>query len=352
MNTESSVIDSDAETATRETGLPPLPKALAAMPRLPLCRLPTPIQRMQRVEAALGLTDGTELYIKRDDLTGLAFGGNKGRKLEFVLAEAQRVGADTVLTSGGLQSNHARQTAIAARALGMTPHLFLKGERPESFTGNLLPSVLVDTEFHFVSPDEPDGPSGAMKRFAKECEARGGKPFIIPGGACSPSGSMGYVLAVREIMEQEERLSIRFDWVFSATGTGGTQAGLLAGKELLGLSARIAGIGVSIPKSIEDRQDQISRLANHVIEELGGEGRVAQEEVQYDPGYVGTGYSISTPAGEAAVKLVALQEGIFLDNTYTGKAMSGLLDYLKQGRIRPGERVLFLHTGGNLALFA
>ena len=171
--------------------------ALDALPRLRLCQLPTPIQRLERVEAALGLTGGPELWIKRDDLTGLGLGGNKGRKLEFALAEAQEQEADAVLTTGGLQSNHCRQTAVAGAALGLEVHLFLKGDRPERFTGNLIPSELCGAAFHFVGPKGAYTEEPSMTEFADRLRAEGRRPYVIPAGASNPTGAMGYVNAAR-----------------------------------------------------------------------------------------------------------------------------------------------------------
>jgi len=326
--------------------------ALDALPRLRLCQLPTPIQRLERVEAALGLTGGPELWIKRDDLTGLGLGGNKGRKLEFALAEAQEQEADAVLTTGGLQSNHCRQTAVAGAALGLEVHLFLKGDRPERFTGNLIPSELCGAVFHFVGPKGAYTEEPSMTEFADRLRAEGRRPYVIPAGASNPTGAMGYVNAAREIKAQEEALGLAFDHIVHATGSTGTQAGLLAGAKIFGLSARITGVAVGTVADPEARRRDIAGFVDKILGRLGASGAVAEEDVHLLTGYVGEGYAVPTPEGRAAVRLLAERAGVFLDYTYTGKAMAGLIDQLRQGAFGPTDRVLFIHTGGQIALFA
>ena len=327
-------------------------KTLDSLPRLRLCQLPTPIQRLRRLERDLGLEHGPELYIKRDDLTGLAFGGNKGRKLEFSLAEAQVQGADTVFTCGGVQSNHCRQTAVAGRALGFDVHLFLKGNRPDRFTGNLVPSALCGAEFHFIAPDDNRDFGVHMEAFAERLRAQGRRPYLIPVGASNPTGITGYVNAVREIRAQEDELGLAFDWIVVASGSGGTQAGLLAGKRLFGLRAQVIGMAVSPPGSVSDRQDHIARLATETAKRLGSDARIGPEEVIFVPDYAGPAYAVPTDEAAAALRQLASLEGIFLDPVYTAKSMAGLIDYVKLGKLKARERVLFIHTGGNIALFA
>ena len=335
--------------------------ALDALPRLRLCQLPTPIQRLSRLEAALGLASDAapQLYIKRDDLTGLAFGGNKGRKLEFSLAEARQQDADVVLTCGGVQSNHCRQTAVAAAALGLEAHLFLRGGRPARLTGNLVPSELAGATFHFIGPGAGQtGPGSgvnledAMGRFAEELRSAGRRPYVIPTGASNPTGAMGYVDAAREIAEQQGELGVRFDWIVTASGSFGTQAGLLAGAALFGLSARVMGVAVSPTRDVEARRAEVARLATRTAERLAPGTQIEVDRVVFEADYAGPAYATPTQAGTEAIRLLARLEGIFLDPTYTGKAMAGLIDYVRAGRFAPGERVLFVHTGGNLALFA
>ena len=327
-------------------------EALDSLPRLRLCQLPTPIQRLRRVEEALGIEDGPQLYIKRDDLTGLGLGGNKGRKLEFCLAEAQEQGADVVINSGGVQSNCCRQTAIAARALGYEAHLFLKGRRPERFTGNLLPSKLCGAQFHFVAPSDTRGYREGPAELAEELRAEGRRPYVIPVGASNNTGAMGYVNAAREIKAQEDELGAPFDWVFTATGSTGTQTGLLAGTRLFGLAARTVGVAVSPVEDPDGRRRGIARFATSVMRQLGSTDTVQPEEVSLLTDYAGEGYGIPTPGGRAAVRTLAELAGIFLDYTYTGKAMAGLLDRVKQGHFQRHERILFVHTGGHIGLFA
>ncbi len=329
----------------------PYEEALDKLPRLRLCQLPTPLQRAKRVEEELGLKKGPEIWVKRDDLTGLAFGGNKGRKLEYCLAEAQEQGCKAVLTRGGLQSNHCRQTAVAAIALGMEAHLFLKGHAPEKMTGNLIPSELAGAHLHFVGPGAPAGMY--QKAFAQHLTENGKKAYSIASGAASETGSMGYVNAVREIMEDEKRLGITFDWAIHATGSTGTQAGMLAGRDVFDWQAKVLGVKVS-PSSeadLPDSREGIAGFANKTARVLGGEGRTKTEDVHLAIDYGGPGYGQATEGTDRAIRLFASKEGIFLDNCYSAKAMDGMLDYIAKGRFKPGEKLLFIHTGGNLELF-
>lgn len=326
--------------------------ALDARPRLRLCQLPTPVQRLTRLENELGLEDGPELWIKRDDLTGLGLGGNKGRKLEFALAEARQQNADTVLTSGGVQSNHCRQTAIAGAALGFDVHLFLKGEEPDEFTGNLLPSQLCGTTFHFVGPKGAYTDEPSVDEFADRLRAEGRVPYVIPVGASNVTGAMGYVNAAREIKQQEAELGRPFDHIFHATGSTGTQAGLLAGARIFGLEARVHGVAVSPVSDVGRRRSGIARFVNEVLAELRAEPTADVEDIDLLADYAGEGYAIPTPEGRVAVETLARLAGIFLDYTYTGKAMAGLLDQVRSGRFDRGDRILFIHTGGHIALFA
>ena len=331
--------------------------ALDALPRLRLCQLPTPIQRLDRLEERLGITDGPRLSIKRDDLTGLGLGGNKGRKLEFALAEAQDQGADAVLTRGGVQSNHCRQTAIAGAALGFEVHLFLKGDRPERFTGNLIPSELCGAVFHFVAPQSPGAADAyaaepSMAAFAEQLRSEGRRPYLIPAGASNVTGAMGYVNAAREIKAQEGELGAPFDAIFHATGSTGTQAGLLAGARLFGLGARVFGVAVGTVTNPDVRRTDIAEFATKILARLGSPDAVGVEDVSLLTEYVGEGYAVPTPECQATVRLLAERAGIFLDYTYTGKAMAGLLDQIERGAFEPADRVLFIHTGGHIALFA
>jgi len=325
---------------------------LDSLPRLRLCRLPTPLDPMRRLSERLGLTDGPELWIKRDDLTGLAFGGNKGRKLEFCLAEARRLGADVVFTSGGNQSNHCRQTAIAAVALGFEAHLFLSGDRPPRMTGNLLPAEISGAELHFADDDPRATRQERIDRVAEQLKARGRRVYVIPGGASSPTGTMGYVEAVREIASQQDEIGGAFDWIVCATGSGGTQVGLLVGRAIVGMEARIQAFAVRPLEDVDRRRADLASACVKSAALVGADVTVGIDDVLLDDAYGGTGYDVPTDAGRAAIELLARTEGVFLDNCYTAKAMAGLLDYVRTGRFAPGQRVLFLHTGGNIALFA
>ena len=327
-------------------------RVIEGMPRLRLCQLPTPIQRLTRLEVELGLDGRVELYVKRDDLTGLALGGNKGRKLEFSLADAQARGADTILTCGAVQSNHCRQTAVAGITLGFEVHLFLRGERPASLTGNLVPSALCGAEFHFVPPDDPTPLEERMEAFAEELRARGRRPYLIPSGASDAVGAVGYVLAARELARQQRELGLEFDWIVTATGSGGTQAGLLAGARLFELKARILGISVVPPGATEVLHRKVADLAGRLLERLEIPAPVPTDEVLLTADYAGSAYGEKTAGCEEAQRLFARLEGLFLDPTYTAKSAAGFVDYARRGRFRPGERALFIHTGGTVAIFA
>jgi len=318
---------------------------LDGLPRLRLCQLPTPLQRLERLERALGLVNGPRLFMKRDDLTGLALGGNKGRKLEFSLADARRQGADLVLTYGGVQSNHCRQTALAGAALGFEVHLFLAGDRPERMTGNLLPSSLAGAHIHF------NADAAAMEAFAERARGDGRRPYLIPAGASNAVGICGYVNAAREIAAHQRRLGVEFDRIVIAGGTTGTQAGLLVGAKLFGLSARVVGVAVGVI-DLPACQDAVASNARRTAELLGMPAPVRRDEVEVLCDYVGPGYAKPTPAGREAIELLASNEGILLDPAYTGKAMAGLIDQLRQGAIGADETILFIHTGGWLALLA
>ncbi len=327
-------------------------KTLDSLPRLRLCQLPTPIHRMSRLEQALGLTGRPELWIKRDDLTGLAFGGNKGRKLEFALAEARGEGAEVVFTSGGNQSNHCRQTAVAATALGFEVHLFLSGSRPERMTGNLLPSAICGAQLHFLADHPGVTRQELIEQQTEVLRALGRRVYVIPVGASYPTGAMGYVNAAREIRSQQQQLGAAFEWIVTATGSGGTQFGLLVGAALFALDARVLGFAVSPVEDLAARKESIAAGAARTAEALGLPPPAAGQDVLLDGDYAGEGYAVPTAAGRDAIELLARTEGIFLDPTYTAKAMSGLLAWVRTGRLAAAQRVLFVHTGGSLALFA
>jgi D-cysteine desulfhydrase family pyridoxal phosphate-dependent enzyme len=320
-----------------------LENRIRAFPCFPLSLLPTPCHKLDRLSKDLGL----EIYCKRDDLTGFGLGGNKTRKLELLVGEALEQGCDTLVTCGGVQSNFCRLTAAAGVAAGMQVHLVLGGGRPEKETGNLILDRLVGADIHHVSSSRWDDWEAESDALVEELESKGRKVFRIPIGGSVPTGAIGYVSAFLEILKDEERLGVSFDHIMHATGSGGTQAGLVAGKALTGWQGRIIGISVSAGR--EEMEELIYELASNTAALLGG--RVDRGSVQVDDRFIGPGYGVSTPEGEEAIRIFARQEGVFLDRVYTGKAASGLLAGIREGEIT-GKNILFLHTGGQPELFA
>ena len=316
----------------------------ARFPRVRLAHLPTPLEEMGNLRAALG---GPELFVKRDDCTGLGFGGNKVRKLEFLMGEALERKADTVITTGGVQSNHARQTAAAAKKLGMEAILVLRGEEPEGYyRGNLLLDDILGAEVHFVETSEIDH---AACEIGSQMESSGKRPYVIPLGGSTPTGCLGYVAAALEIVGQIGEMGIRVDAVVVANGSAGTQAGLALGFKAL--HSGIEVIGMSVSGSKEALEPQVLDLGNRTAEKLGIDIRLDPEDVVVLDDYIGRGYAIPTKECVEAIKLVARTEGIFLDPVYTGKAMAGLMDLIGKGIFVKEQRVLFVHTGGTPALF-
>lgn len=312
--------------------------------RIKLGCFPTPLYRLERLTKELG---GAEIWIKRDDLSGLGFGGNKIRKLEFLMAAAVSRGCDTVLTVGGAQSNHACQTAAAARLLGMKPVLVLgRPSRPEEPpSGNLLLERIMGADVRFVDASSPDELQRKMEEIAEELEASGGKPYTIPLGGSNGHGALGYVYAVEEIIKQGGD----FDYIFSACGSGGTLAGLALGRRVFGAGFKAIGVNVAAVKTgLPERVSSIMREAAGV---LGHESSEEEGFVIYDD-YLGKGYGIPTGEGLESIRLLSRVEGVFLDPVYTSKAMSGLIDLVQKGAIPESSKVLFLHTGGSAALFA
>ncbi len=332
--------------------------SLESQPRYPLATLPTPLEPARRLREALGGPGvSPRILIKRDDLTGLAFGGNKARKLEFLVADALRRNATVLVTTGAEQSNHARMTAAAARAAGMAASLVLtvKDEHPP-LQGNLLLDYLLGAEVHFIpAPEDPkiaigDQEAAAVARVMADLEARGELPYLIPVGGSSPIGALGYVAGTLEMVEQLAHRGEAPSRLYFAAGSRGTQAGLALGAKMCGAPYRLVGIAVSGGEP--EKTARAVRIANQAAELLGVAERVTPEDVATDAGYIGPGYAIPTPGCLEAIALLARTEGIFLDPVYTGKAMAGLIDHVRRAVVGPDETVLFLHTGGAPALFA
>jgi D-cysteine desulfhydrase family pyridoxal phosphate-dependent enzyme len=321
---------------------------LHTIPRVSLAQLPTPLEDAPRLSTALG---GARLLIKRDDLTGLALGGNKVRKLEFLLADALARGADTVLTTGAVDSNHCRVTAAAAARLGLRCILLLatKHESP-SLQGNLLLDHLLGAEVHFYSAPVPTADSDRLQELADVVRARGGNPYVFPAGGSTALGILGYALMVEELMGQLAARNLTADYLVLASGTGGTQAGVLLGTTCF--QPNFASIAINV---IEADNTALSERTRAVYAEgaalLGLPENHARPPFTVRDGYVGEGYGILTPGCAEAIQLLARTEGILLDPVYTGKAMAGLSDLIRKGEIGTDKTVIFLHTGGAPALF-
>ncbi len=314
------------------------------LPRLSLAHLPTPLEPLSRLGEALGL----RLWIKRDDQTGLAGGGNKTRKLEFLLAEALRRECDTVVTVGGPQSNHCRQTAAAAAKLGLRCILVLGGHAAQARPGgNLLLDELLGAEL--VWAGDRTRAKVLEEQTAAERDA-GRRPYAIPLGGSTARGAVGYALALEELLEQAQAAGVRFDRLVVASSSGGTQAGLVAGAALHGYRGEI--LGISIDSERTALQATVARLAGETSALLGVAQTFAPEAVSVNADYLGGGYGVMGEPEREAIRQFALSDGIVLDPVYTGRAAAGMLDLLRRGTIRRDETVLFWHTGGTPALFA
>lgn len=307
-------------------------------PREPLGFYPTPLHPLPRLSAHLG---GPRLWIKRDDLTGFALGGNKVRKLEFYLGEARAVGADVLLTTGGHQSNHARITAAAAARAGLDCVLVLSGGEPAALTGNLALDRLFGAELRFVR-DRTERAS-TLAALAEELRRQGRRPLPIPLGGSTPLGALGYVEAACEAAAQLAALGVQPAALVHGSSSGGTQAGLLVGGRAADLGARVIGVSAD-----ETRADLTRMVAGIVgpLADLAGVAAPPAEAVEVLDGYVGEGYGIPTPDSEEATRLFARLEGIPLDPTYSAKAAAGLIDLVRRGAFRADDVVCFWHTGG------
>ncbi|MEX0502769.1 D-cysteine desulfhydrase [Alphaproteobacteria bacterium LSUCC0719] len=322
---------------------------LARFPRVSLAHLPTPIEHLPRLSAVLG---GPEIWIKRDDCTGLSTGGNKTRKLEFLMAEALAEGADMVMTQGATQSNHARQTAAAAARLGLGCHLLLEdrtGSKAQNYNhnGNVLLDHLhgATTELHPAGGDM----NAALEAVAATRRQDGAKVYTIPGGGSNPTGALGYVNAAMEMLVQINDAGLVFDHILHGTGSAGTQAGLVAGLAAMNANIPLLGIGVRAPQG--KQEDNVFALAAATAEKLGCPGVVSRGDVVANCDYVGEGYGIPTSGCLEAISLFAECEGILLDPVYSAKAAAGMIDLIRKGSFTAGQRVMFIHTGGAAALF-
>ncbi|PVX25547.1 MAG: hypothetical protein CW691_04210 [Candidatus Bathyarchaeum sp.] len=306
---------------------------------------PTPLQKMPRLSKLLA---GPNLFVKRDDMTDLAFGGNKARKLEFLFADAKNKGADVVISTGAVQSNCACMVSAAARRLGMKPVLVLVGPEPDVYDGNLLLDKLLSAEIHFIDDYGPHV-EAFMNTLADNYKKSGHTPYVIPVGASTPSTVPGYTLAMQELVNQFKEIGETVDYVVCACGTGGTQAGLVLGTKLLDVHTKI--LGASVFASKDDASQTISGLVNDSAELFGVDVSISLEDVFVFDDYIKEGYAILNSDVTSALKLVAKTEGIFLDPIYTGKAMVMLIDLIQKGYFKKDDNVVFFHTGGLPAIF-
>ncbi len=317
---------------------------LGDLPRVRLGHFPTPIDELQRLSSLLG---GPRLLVKRDDLTGLATGGNKTRKLEYLIADALGQDATTIITAGAAQSNHARQTAAAAARYGLQCVLVLAPMAPPVITGNLLIDDLLGARVRWTGGGDP---YAAMKDVALEEREAGRRPYIIPVGGSNAIGASAYVAAMDEAVRQALDRDLQIDHIVVASGSGGTQAGLVAGARASNFRGRILGISVS--RTAKVLSQVVLDLAQLTADSLGLRVTIDAESVQVNDDYLGDGYGVMGEGEREAIRLVARQEGLLLDPVYTGRAMSGLIDMIGRGEFTRKETVLFWHTGGTPALFA
>jgi D-cysteine desulfhydrase family pyridoxal phosphate-dependent enzyme len=313
----------------------------AKISRLQFAHLPTAIEPLPRLSDALG---GPRLLIKRDDLTGLAFGGNKTRKLEFLVSEARDQGAKTLISGGALQSNHCRQTAAAAARFGFKCILVLTGDEPKRPSANLLLDELFGAEIVYVA-DREDRDRILQETFDHAAK-QGMKPYLVPYGGSNATGALGYAFAMKELMEQNAQT----DWIVFATSSGGTHAGLLLGKRVFGYDGKM--LGISVDESEDWLKQHVSELASLASEKLGKRVEFTPDEVLANANYCSTGYGVLTKQEREAIRLFATYEGLLLDPVYTGRAAAGMIDLIRKGFFKRDETVLFLHTGGQPALFA
>jgi len=322
------------------------------VPRSRLATLPTPLER------GCGLPGGARLWVKRDDLTGLGAGGNKARKLEFLCAEALQAGARSLVTVGAGQSNHCRMTAAAGAVLGLEVHLVLSGNRPARLEGNQLLAQLFGAQLHFAGcpPHHWGELEIAREQLAGELAGHGTAPHSIPIGGSTATGALGYALAFVELMEQCGRRELRPGAVVLTSSSGGTHAGLVAGRALV----RAAGLvdvpdvlAIGVAKGVTVGFPDVAELAAETVALVGGDPDwVEPKDVEVDPRWLGEDYGVPSEAGDEAIRWAAVHGGWVLDRTYSGKGFAGLLGNAATGRWGRGEEIVFIHTGGSPALFA
>jgi D-cysteine desulfhydrase family pyridoxal phosphate-dependent enzyme len=317
---------------------------LNALPRTSLGFFPTPIHPLPNLSTRLG---GPTLWVKRDDQTGLATGGNKTRKLEFLVADALQQRADTLITVGAPQSNHARQTAAAAAKAGLKAALVLRGTSPSDLTGNILLDDLIGAEIFWAGTRPLDE---AAAEVAEELTARGQRPYLIPLGGSNPIGAAGYAAAMLEFVEQARAGELHFDAIVFATSSGGTQSGLVVGAKLSSYTDRVLGISVDHPA--DHLLPLLVDLANATTRHIRADLSFSAQDFEVNDHYLGGGYAVMGELEREAIRLCAQTEGLLVDPVYTGRAMAGLIDLIRAGEFKSEQSVLFWHTGGAPALFA
>lgn len=330
-----------------------IPDIVSRYGRVALSAFPTPLEYAENLTRFLG---GPKIYIKRDDCTALAFGGNKTRKLEFIMAKAREEGADTVVTLGGVQSNWVRQTIAAARHMGMDAVAVLEGEKPDKIQGNLMldmlmgasliyrPGIPQDVEDKEIASEFPiTGP------IAEELRKKGKRPFLAPLGGATPIGDLGYIGMIGELIDQLREMDVHATHIFAGTGTGGTQTGMALGLRLAKSDIRLQGISVSF--HTRPKEEEIAEMCNRSMDFYGIDERFTSADINVDYRYVGAGYGAVTEGAVEAVRLAARLEGLIMCHTYAGKALSGLIDMIRKGEITKSDTVVFVHTGGGTADF-
>lgn len=317
------------------------------LPKASLGYFPTPLIELTRLSKTLG---GPKIYMKRDDNTGLALGGNKTRKLEYIMGDALAKGADTVITAGAIQSNHCRQTAGAAASLGLECHLVLGGEEPEQPQGNLLLDKVYGCHIHWAGENRKGEDIPAL---VAQLKAEGKKPYVIPYGGSNELGAIAFIEAYKELNAQREALKVDFSHIIFASSSGATHAGLMLGNKILQTYSQI--IGINIDKGEMDKvpfDEHIVSLANSTAQLIAADYQFTADDLILNSDYVGDGYGVIGELEKEAIALTAQNEGILLDPVYTGRAMGGLIDMIRTGQIKATDNVLFWHTGGAPALFA
>lgn len=316
------------------------------LPKITLAQLPTPLHSLPNLGKTLGYEG--KLYVKRDDLTGLAAGGNKSRKLEYLIAEALKQDADTIITAGGLQSNHCIQTVAASKKMNLDCHVVLSGIKPETPNGNLLLDMLSGAEIHYVERPDRDK---KMQELAEDLRQRGKHPYVIPVGGSNALGTVGYVMAMPELVRQMELMNIECDRIVVASSSGGTLAGMVLGAKLSGYKGKITGISIDRVKTGKDAfPPELAELANQAAQLLELDISLTPDDFELEYDYLGEGYAIVTDSERKAIRMAARSEGILVGPVYTGRAMGALIDKIEKGEWQ-NETILFWHTGDTAAIF-